>query len=455
MNKEENHIPARAAALEVTRTLVDAGHEALLAGGCVRDTLLDREPKDFDVATSARPDVVARLFPKSYLVGAHFGVVIARHKGHDIEVATFRTDGSYSDGRRPDSVVFATAEEDAKRRDFTVNGLFLDPLRDEVIDHVGGRADLDAKIIRAIGDPCARFAEDQLRLLRAIRFTTVLGFEIEPATWAAVKDMASRIANVSAERVRDELLKIFAHPNRVRGFDLLIESGLMAVVLPEILTLRGCEQPPQFHPEGDVFVHTRLMLSLLPADASVPLVLSVLFHDIAKPATFVVDETGRIRFNGHDKLGAEMTDAIMRRLKFPNHTIEPVVEAVANHMAFINAPKMRTAKLKRFMARDNFETEMALHRADCLGCHGQLDTYDYLRAKQAEFAAEPLIPPRLLDGADLIARGWRSGPALGKVLTAIQNLQLEGALTTREEALAWLEKNTATIGTSDDDNDVL
>lgn len=431
----------KTAAISVIETLATAGHQALLAGGCVRDSLLGKEAKDFDVATSARPEQVVKLFPGSKTVGAHFGVVIVCRAGETIEVATFRKDGGYSDGRHPDAVTFTNAEEDARRRDFTVNGLFLDPLKNEIIDYVGGRSDLDAKIIRAIGDPRQRFAEDHLRLLRAVRFATVLDFIIEPMTWSAMCEAALQIASVSAERVRDELIRILAHPRRLAGFDLLVSSGLMRVILPEILALQGCEQPPQFHPEGDVFVHTRLMLSLLPAEASLPLVLSVLFHDIAKPATFAVDDTGRIRFNGHDRLGAEMTDAIMRRLKFPNHVIEPVVEAVANHMAFINVPRMRTAKLKRFMARAGFEDEMQLHRADCLGSHAGLETFEYVRARQREFASEPLIPPRLLNGRDLMALGWHAGPALGAVLTAIQNRQLEGALHTREEAVEWLRQN--------------
>ncbi len=425
-------------ATQVIKTLVAAGHQALLAGGCVRDSLLGREPKDHDVATSARPEEVMRLFPGSMSVGAHFGVVIVRRDMHNIEVATFRKDGAYSDGRRPDAVTFTTAEEDAQRRDFTVNGLFLDPLSGDVLDFVGGRADLDARIIRAIGDAHQRFSEDHLRLLRAVRFATVLGFEIEPVTWRAISGLAPHIASVSAERVRDELAKTLAHPDRLRGFDLLVASGLMAEIMPEILVLKGCEQPPQFHPEGDVFIHTRLMLSLLPADASLPLVLSVLLHDIAKPATQTVDDDGRIRFNGHDKSGAEMADTILRRLKFSNQVIESVVESVANHMTFINVPDMRTATLKRFMARPGFEDEMQLHRVDCLGSLGRLDTYEFVRQKQHEFASEPLIPPRLLTGADLIKLGWHSGPALGGVLNAIQNLQLEGKLCTREDALAWL-----------------
>lgn len=427
----------RDAAIYVIQKLVSAGYQALLAGGCVRDGLLGKTPKDYDVATNATPDRVVKLFPGAQTVGAHFGVVIVRHGGHHIEVATFRKDGSYSDGRRPDSVEFSSAEEDAQRRDFTVNGLFEDPLKGEIIDYVNGRADLQAKVLRAIGDPEARFMEDQLRLMRAVRFATVLGFEIEPQTWTAVCKLSPRLGSVSIERLRDEFSRIMLHPNRVRGFDLLVESGLMKEFLPEILVLQGCEQPPQFHPEGDVYVHTRLMLSLLPEEVSLPLVLSVLLHDIAKPATQTVDETGRIRFNGHDQLGALMTADILKRLKYPNHVIEPAVEAVANHMVFKDVPKMRVSRLKRFMARPGFEDEMELHRVDCLGCHGYLDNYKLLREKQAEFASEPLIPPSLINGRDLMQHGIPSGPVIGRILTAVQNLQLEGTLTTHEEALAW------------------
>lgn len=431
----------RETAIEIVQTLARAGHQALLAGGCVRDALLGQEPKDYDVATSARPDEIEKLFPGSLTVGAQFGVVIVHRRGINVEVATFRTDGTYSDGRHPDAVTFSNPEEDAKRRDFTVNGLFLDPQRNEVLDFVGGRADLEARLVRAIGDPAKRFAEDHLRLMRAVRFAVMLDFQIEPVTWAAVCEMSGLIATVSAERIRDELCKTLLHASRVRGFDLLVESGLMAAILPEVLALRGCAQPPQFHPEGDVFVHTRLMLELLPPDASLPLVLSVLLHDIAKPATATVDETGRIRFNGHDKLGAEMTDAILRRLKFPNHVIEQTVEAVANHMIFKDVPRMRTSKLKRFMVRPGFEEELELHRIDCLGSHGGTENYEFIRQKQREFANEPLIPPRLLTGNDLIQRGWTPSPLIGQVLTAIQNLQLEGTLQSREAALAWLDKN--------------
>ncbi len=431
------------AAAAIVRELRAAGHEALFAGGCVRDLLRDVAPKDYDIATSARPDEILRIYPKAGTVGAHFGVVLLRRGGHHFEIATFREDGDYLDGRRPESVTYSTAEADAKRRDFTINGMFYDPVEERVIDHVGGKADLEAKRLRAIGDPHERFREDYLRLLRAVRFATLLDFEIEPETWEAIRANASRITETSPERIREELDKVWLSPHRVRGFDLLVESGLMEAILPEILVLRGCEPPPQFHPEGDVFVHTRLMLSHLPSDASLPLVLSVLFHDIAKPATATLDPAeGRIRFNGHEKVGAEMAEAILRRLRYPNATIATVVEVVACHMQFKDVTKMRTATLKRFMAREHFEDELELHRVDCLGSHRKLGNHEFLREKQCEFASAPLMPKWFLQGGDLIARGWPPGPALGEVLTEAHDLQLEGAHRSREEALAWLEERT-------------
>ena len=384
---------------------------------------------------------MVKLFPGSKTVGAHFGVVVVRAGEHDfVEVATFRSDGSYSDGRRPDSVTYSTPEMDAERRDFTVNGLFYDPLANKVIDHVGGQNDLKMGLLRAIGVPAKRFEEDRLRLMRAVRFATVLGFDIEHATWESVCGLADKISSVSIERIREEFIKIMLHENRVRGFDLLVNSGLMAHILPEILVLQGCEQPPQFHPEGDVFVHTRLMLSLLPAQVSLPLVMSVLLHDIAKPATQTRDaDTGRIRFNGHDKLGAEMTGNIMRRMKFPNDVIEPTVVAVEHHMTFMEVKKMRTATLKRMLSRPTMDDELALHRVDCLGSNGKLDNYEFMLAKREEFANAPLVPPRLVNGADLMQLGWPAGPDLGRVLNDIQTLQLEGQLTTKEQAIAWAQ----------------
>ncbi|MBL9132861.1 MAG: CCA tRNA nucleotidyltransferase, partial [Verrucomicrobiaceae bacterium] len=373
-------------------------------------------------------------------VGAHFGVVVVRAGEHDfVEVATFRSDGSYSDGRRPDSVVFSTPEMDAERRDFTVNGLFYDPPAKKVIDYVGGEKDLKMGLLRAIGVAKDRFEEDRLRLMRCVRFATVLGFDIESATWDSVCGLAEKIKSVSIERIREEFIKIMLHENRVRGFDLLVGSGLMQHILPEILVLQGCEQPPQFHPEGDVFVHTRLMLSLLPAQVSLPLVMSVLLHDIAKPATQTRDaDTGRIRFNGHDKLGAEMTGEIMRRMKFPNDVIEPTVVAVEHHMTFMEVKRMKTSTLKRMLNRPTIDDELALHRVDCLGSNGKLDNYEFMLAKRAEFASAPLVPPRLINGGDLIQLGWHAGPAMGRLLNAIQTLQLDGQLTTKDDALAWI-----------------
>ena len=426
-------------ARRVVQRLQEAGHTALFAGGCVRDRLMGVEPHDYDIATSARPEQVQALFDRTFAVGAHFGVVVVVYASDQFQVASFRSDGVYLDGRHPASVTFSTPEEDAQRRDFTINGIFYDPIREDLVDYVNGQRDLAARVLRAIGDPAARFREDRLRLMRAVRFATTLGFEIEPETWSAVRESAAHIRDVSAERIREELVKIFLSPNRVRGFDLLDASGLMKEVLPELEALKGCEQPPQFHPEGDVFVHTRIMLGLLPAEASLPLVMSVLFHDIGKPPTFAVDADGRIRFNGHDKLGAEMTAALMSRLRFTRAETEATVEAVANHMVFKDVQQMRVAKLKRFMARPHFDDEMELHRVDCASSHGALDNYDFLRAKREEFASEPLIPKPLITGRNLMAIGFAPGPHFSEILDAVQSRQLEGTLKTPEEAIEWVK----------------
>ncbi len=421
--------------------LRDAGFTAFYAGGCVRDMLLGKEAKDYDVATNARPEQVQKIFPTTYAVGAHFGVVVVHEHGEDFEVATFRSDGAYVDGRRPEGVVFSSPQLDAERRDFTINGLFYDPFSETVIDHVNGQRDLNARVLRAIGDPVARFREDKLRLLRAVRFGAGLGFESDGATWDAVLHHAGDIHDVSAERIREELVRIFLSPTRVKGFDLLVESGLMQHILPEIITLQGCEQPPQFHPEGDVFVHTRAMLGLLPEKVSVALVFGVLFHDIGKPPTQTVDETGRIRFNGHDKLGAEMTQRIMERLRFSNAETEAVVSAVANHMVFKDVKEMRVSKLRRFMVRPGFDDELELHRVDCTSASGMLDNYEFIRERIAAFASEPLIPPPLITGNDLKALGLKPGPRFKEILEAASTLQLEGTLTTREAAMEWAREN--------------
>jgi poly(A) polymerase len=427
-------------ARDLTHRLRVAGHTAYYAGGSVRDLVRGQAPKDIDIATDARPEEVQNLFARTYAVGAHFGVIVVLENGFQFEVATFRSDGAYLDGRRPTEVHFATAQDDAARRDFTINGMFFDPEKEEVIDFVGGRADLEARLIRAIGDPAQRIAEDRLRILRAVRFATVLGFEIEAATWNAVLAHAGSINEISAERIREELVRIFLSPHRARGWDLLDASGLMRAILPELEEMKGCEQPPQFHPEGDVFKHTRIMVEMLPAEASLPLVLSVLFHDIGKPPTSAVDEAGRIRFNGHDRVGAEMTEAIMERLRFSRVEIDATVEAVRQHMVFKDVPNMRVAKLKRFMARPTFEDELELHRVDCASSHGMMDNYDFLREKREEFASEPIIPPPLVRGDDLIALGMKPGPKFGEILEAVETRQLEGALKDREEALEWVKE---------------
>ncbi len=429
------------AARKVAEILRDRGHIAYFAGGCVRDMVRGLTPKDYDIATDARPENVQALFPRTYAVGAHFGVIIVLEDGFQFEVATFRSDEAYIDGRHPSAVHFSSPEEDARRRDFTINGMFLDPASNKVIDLVGGQADIGAKLVRAIGEPAQRLAEDRLRMLRAVRFATALDYRIDKRTWDALVASASSINQISAERIREEMVRIFLSSNRVRGWDLLDASGLMSAILPELQAMKGVLQPEQFHPEGDVFVHTRLMLSLLSETVSVPLVFAVLFHDVAKPVTARVDETGRIRFNEHDRIGAEMTEAIMRRLRFSGAEIEATVEMVRQHMVFKDAPKMRVAKLKRFMARPTFEQELELHRVDCQSSHRILDNYEFLLRKREEFANEPIIPPPLVRGDDLIAFGLKPGPKFGEILEAIETRQLEGKLRTRDEALNWVKSH--------------
>src|SRR6266581_2588574 len=432
--------PMEKTAREIAARLRESGHIAYFAGGCVRDIVREQTPKDFDITTNAKPDVVQELFSRTFAVGAHFGVILVVENGFQFEVATFRSDDGYVDGRHPSAVHFSSPEEDAKRRDFTINGMFYDPVAEKVIDFVGGRVDIEAKLVRAIGDAAQRFAEDRLRMLRAVRFATVLDYKIDDQTWEALVAKAVSINEISAERIREELVRIFLSPNRVRGWELLDSSGLMRAILPEVDAMKGCAQPEQFHPEGDVFQHTRLMLQLLPAKVSVPLVFSVLLHDIAKPRTANVDPTGRIRFNAHDRIGAEMSEAIMERLRFSRAEIDATVEMVRQHMVFKDVPRMRVAKLKRFMARPTFEDELELHRVDCAGSHAMLDNYEFLQRKKEEFANEPIIPPPLVTGNDLIALGMKPGPKFGEILEAVETRQLEGALKTREEALEWVKR---------------
>jgi tRNA nucleotidyltransferase/poly(A) polymerase len=418
-------------AIQISLLLREHGYQAWLVGGCVRDLVLGREPKDYDIATDARPDQLLELFPRAQLVGAQFGVVLV----DGVEVATFRSDHSYQDGRHPGEVKFETdPKQDVLRRDFTINALLLDPanLHGAVIDFVGGLADLQAGIIRAIGDPEQRFEEDHLRMLRAVRFAARFGFEIEPGTLAAIQKLHHRITRISPERIRDELVRILTEGAPRRGFELLDTSGLLADILPEIAAMKGVEQPPQFHPEGDVWTHTMIMLEGLRYPTPT-LALGVLLHDVGKPGTFRIDE--RIRFDGHVELGERIALDILTRLRFSNADIDQAIALVANHMRFIHVTEMRDSKLKRMLRMDRFEEHLELHRLDCSSSHGHLANYQFAKAKFEESPPEVLRPPRLLSGDDLKEAGYQPGPAFSKMLEAVEDAQLDGKIHTKEEAL--------------------
>jgi len=460
---------------EIVARLQKTGFAAFWVGGCVRDVLLGREPQDYDIATDARPEQIEKLFERTLAVGRKFGVMVVVENKQHFQVATFRAEADYQDGRRPGKVVFSNAKADARRRDFTVNGLFFDPIAKKLHDWVGGEKDLRAKIIRTIGTPEERFAEDHLRLLRAIRFAAQLGFEIEPETFAAVKKLAPKIELISAERIRDELIKLFAPPEAppggppsgggarlsaaataanirhaagedtrapaARGLVLLRDSRLLPGVLPELIATILCEQSPDYHPEGTVFEHIRLMLEKLPPDASPSLPWAVILHDIAKPATAERDATtGVIHFYGHEKVGAAMAERILKRLRFPNKQIEGIVACVRNHMQFKDVRQMRKATLRRLLLRDTFPLELQLHRLDCLGSHGDLENYEFLLAQAEELKKKPAIRPALLTGKDLIKLGMKPGPAMGKLLAEIREKQLADELKNPREAKAWAKK---------------
>jgi len=422
-------------AAEIVKRLRDAGHEAYFAGGCVRDRVRGVEPNDIDIATSARPEEVSALFPKTFEVGAQFGVVIVHAAQADFEVATFRVEGAYVDGRHPESVAFSSAAEDVRRRDFTINGMLYDPLTDDVLDWVGGRKDIASRTIRTIGKPAERFAEDKLRLLRAVRFAARLGYSIEAETYAAIERMAPAVVQVSAERIRDEFARILTAGGAGRGLRLMHDTGLLKPILPEVEAMVGVAQPPQFHPEGDVFEHTCLMLDAV-RNPSRELAIGILLHDVGKPPTRTFDE--RIRFNEHDVVGAEMAKAICRRLRFSNDQVEHVAALVANHMRICTAPSMRLGKLKRLLAMPRLDEHLELHRLDCLTSHGKLDVYEFILGKQAEFTQEELRPAALLNGRDLMTMGYRPGPRFGEILSALEEEQLEGRLTDRDAAEAWV-----------------
>lgn len=428
----------RDGAVAVVRRLRDRGHAAYWVGGCVRDLEMGREPHDYDVATDARPDEVVPLFEHVILVGAEFGVVIVTLDGHQYEVATFRTEGPYLNGRRPSSVEFATAETDVLRRDFTVNGLLHDPLTGETIDVVAGRADIAARMIRTIGEPGVRFVEDYLRMLRAVRLAAELDFEIDPATFGAIRRTAASISAVSPERIRDELIRLLVAPARGRGIRLLEASGLLEVILPEVAVMRGVEQPAEFHPEGDVFTHTVLALEQLD-DPSPELAMGTLLHDVGKPSTQT--HADRIRFNGHAEVGAQIAGAICRRLRFAGDQTDRIVSLVAEHLRIKDLPKMRPAKSARFLLRPDAADHLELHRADCLASHGDLSVWEWAaEARRALLAAGPR-EPRLVTGDDLLALGYPPGPAFKGILEFIEDAQLEGTVKTKQEALALVRRH--------------
>jgi poly(A) polymerase len=438
------------AATEIVRTLRQRRHQAYLVGGCVRDLLLGREPADYDVATDAKPGEVMSIFPDTYAVGAQFGVVLVpvdcsrppdSAKRSYIEVATFRSDGLYSDGRHPDKVIFsADPKKDAQRRDFTINGLLLDPLKnDEVLDFVGGRADLKAGIIRTIGEPHRRFAEDKLRMLRAVRFAARFGYKVDAETMSAIRELAVKIHHVSRERIREELLKMLTEGAARRAFELLDESGLLAQVLPEISKTKGVEQPPQFHPEGDVWVHTLLLLEQLPAGASPTLALGALLHDVGKPPTFRA-APDRIRFDSHAEVGATMAEDICSRLRLSSGDSAKVTDLVADHMRFGEVKNMRDSTFKRFVRTPDFGELLELHRMDCLASHRDLSLYEFVRHRLASMPREEIRPQPLVTGDDLIAAGYPPGPDFKAMLAASEDAQLEGRIKTKSEGLALIAK---------------
>ena len=447
---------AKRRAAEIVSTLRKQGHQAYLAGGCVRDLLLSRKPADYDVATDATPQQVMQIFPQTYAVGEQFGVVRvpqseasgatggaarpSEPSERAVEVATFRSDAGYSDGRHPDEVRFTKdPREDVQRRDFTINGMMLDPTTNEVLDFVGGRDDLKAGIIRAIGDPQRRFTEDKLRMLRAVRFAARFDYKIDPATMAAIQKLAPKIHQVSCERVREELTKMLTEGQARRAFELLDSSGLLREVLPEIAAMKGVEQPPQYHPEGDVFVHTLLLLEKLPAGASKTLAWGALLHDVGKPPTFRI-APDRIRFDGHVEVGVKMAAEILRRLRFSNHATDQILALVDNHMRFGAVQRMKQSTLKKFLRLPAFDEHLELHRIDCLSSHGQLDAYEYTQEQMRSLPPEAIRPTPLITGRDLIEAGYEPGPRFKEVLTAVEDAQLEGRLASREAAMEYVRR---------------
>lgn len=445
-------VQQKKAALRVVSTLQQEGYEALFAGGCVRDELMDRTPKDYDVATSARPDIVESLFPKTVAIGKAFGVIAVIDGNETVEVATFRKDAGTLDGRHPETIQFCAAKEDALRRDFTINGLFYDPIRDVVHDYVGGRKDLEQKRLVAIGNPADRFQEDHLRMLRAIRFAYTLDFSIEPATESAIREMAHLIKRISTERIEAELTRTLTESSKPGdALRHLHTSGLLEHIIPEIIPMIGQKQPPQFHPEGDVFDHTICMLNLMKqnteqssAYTAEELVYAVLLHDIGKPPTAKVgpgtDGKPRIRFDGHAVIGAEMADLILERLRLPNKERKHIVDAIRGHMRFMDVQSMRTSKLRRMIGAETFGLELELHRLDCLGSHEMLDNYDFLKVYIDEMASEPVLPEPWINGHDLINMGISEGKHIGRILKDAYDAQMEERFASRDELLDWIKR---------------
>jgi putative nucleotidyltransferase with HDIG domain len=430
-------VPSFASAAAIVARLRDAGFESYLAGGCVRDRLLGRPAADYDIATAAHPEDVASLFPRTVDVGAAFGVTRVLADDGEYEVAAFRTEGPYLDGRHPSSVGYAGPREDALRRDFTINGLFADPQSGTVLDFVGGQADLAAHVVRAIGDPDARFAEDRLRMLRAVRFAAELGFTIAPETQDAIRRRAETVRTVSAERVRDELVRMLTGPDAEGALGLLRDAGLLAVVLPEVADEIGVPQPAEFHPEGDVFEHTRRTVAALRARTPV-LAMAALLHDTGKPSTLEY-APDRIRFSRHDEVGAEIAQRVMERLRFPRRETERVTALVARHMVFKDVPQMREAKRRRLFGDEIFPELLELHRADVWASHGDLALYEWARAEAARIEAAPAPPPKLVSGDDVLSRGVPPGPRVRAILEEVEDARLEGRVRTREQALALLD----------------
>jgi len=437
--------PVFRGALHARAILAGAGYEAFFAGGFARDLLIGRGIHDIDIATSARPEHVQHLFPASRAIGKSFGVIQITIDSRTYDVATFRADRQYRDGRHPEAVEFTDAAGDASRRDFTVNGMFYDPAKNIIIDHVDGLADLTRRMIRAIGEPQQRFAEDHLRMLRAVRFASVLDFNLEPSTAGAIRASAGRISTISAERIREELVRMFMEsPRPGRGLHLLRETGLLEVILPEVQALSGVDQPPEFHPEGDVFIHTALMLDLM-QERSPELIWSILMHDIAKPRTYALtpDKAGkpRITFRGHAELGADMAVQIMQRFRCSSDQIDATATAVKNHMRFAAIPEMRESSARRWIGSPLFPLEMELHRIDCQASHGDLSVLSYVKEFREKLATEPVLPPPLITGKDLIRAGIKPGPAMGALLRSAYTRQLEGEFADQAAAMAWVMIN--------------